>query len=165
MLASYRACFADAVTPALGAHENVVEVNTVRTLFEDAEHYLHTYAEHGLASEPVNRVPMLVHWPGVTDDGRARSYQHLLYNIDYAPTVLSWLGLEIPDEMQGRPMRATGGSADEVESLASAAGVGVGVAQARDIEFVADNPGDWHFHCHLPHHMMNQMASMVGSTL
>jgi hypothetical protein len=27
---------------------------------------------------------------------------------------------------------------------------------------VANNPGDWHFHCHLPHHMMNQMASMVG---
>jgi FtsP/CotA-like multicopper oxidase with cupredoxin domain len=38
----------------------------------------------------------------------------------------------------------------------------VGVAQARDVEFVANNPGDWHFHCHLPHHMMNQMASMVG---
>ena len=38
----------------------------------------------------------------------------------------------------------------------------VGVAQARDIEFVANNPGDWHLHCHLPHHMMNQMASMVG---
>ena len=38
----------------------------------------------------------------------------------------------------------------------------VGVAQARDIEFVADNPGDWHLHCHLPHHMMNQMVSMVG---
>ncbi len=38
----------------------------------------------------------------------------------------------------------------------------VGVGQARDIEFVANNPGDWHFHCHLPHHMMNQMVSMVG---
>jgi hypothetical protein len=38
----------------------------------------------------------------------------------------------------------------------------VGVAQARDIEFVADNPGDWMLHCHLPHHMMNQMASQVG---
>jgi hypothetical protein len=37
---------------------------------------------------------------------------------DYAPTVLRWLGLEVPDDMQGRPMRATGGSADEVESLA-----------------------------------------------
>jgi FtsP/CotA-like multicopper oxidase with cupredoxin domain len=41
----------------------------------------------------------------------------------------------------------------------------VGVAQARDIEFVADNPGDWHFHCHLPHHMMNQMVSMVGPAM
>ena len=36
----------------------------------------------------------------------------------------------------------------------------VGVAQARDIEFVADNPGDWMLHCHLPHHMMNQMRPM-----
>jgi FtsP/CotA-like multicopper oxidase with cupredoxin domain len=38
----------------------------------------------------------------------------------------------------------------------------VGVAQARDIEFNAVNPGDWMLHCHLPHHMMNQMVSMVG---
>jgi FtsP/CotA-like multicopper oxidase with cupredoxin domain len=38
----------------------------------------------------------------------------------------------------------------------------VGVAQARDIEFTADRPGDWMLHCHLPHHMMNQMVSNVG---
>jgi FtsP/CotA-like multicopper oxidase with cupredoxin domain len=38
----------------------------------------------------------------------------------------------------------------------------VGVAQARDIEFVANRVGDWMLHCHLPHHMMNQMASNVG---
>jgi FtsP/CotA-like multicopper oxidase with cupredoxin domain len=38
----------------------------------------------------------------------------------------------------------------------------VGVAQARDVEFVADNPGDWLLHCHLPHHMMNHMVSMAG---
>jgi FtsP/CotA-like multicopper oxidase with cupredoxin domain len=38
----------------------------------------------------------------------------------------------------------------------------VGVAQARDIEFVADRIGDWMLHCHLPHHMMNHMASIVG---
>jgi hypothetical protein len=38
----------------------------------------------------------------------------------------------------------------------------VGVAQARDVEFVADRLGDWMLHCHLPHHMMNQMASNVG---
>jgi len=38
----------------------------------------------------------------------------------------------------------------------------VGVAQARDIEFEAKFPGDWMIHCHLPHHMMNQMVTMVG---
>ena len=38
----------------------------------------------------------------------------------------------------------------------------VGVAQARDVEFVANNPGDWMIHCHLPHHMMNQMSSVAG---
>jgi manganese oxidase len=34
----------------------------------------------------------------------------------------------------------------------------IGVAQARDIEFVANNPGSWMLHCHMPHHMMNQMS-------
>jgi hypothetical protein len=38
----------------------------------------------------------------------------------------------------------------------------VGVAQARDIEFDAKYVGDWMLHCHLPHHMMNQMVTMVG---
>jgi hypothetical protein len=38
----------------------------------------------------------------------------------------------------------------------------VGVAQARDIEFDAVHAGDWMLHCHLPHHMMNNMVSMVG---
>ena len=38
----------------------------------------------------------------------------------------------------------------------------VGVAEAVDVEFVANNPGDWMIHCHLPHHMMNQMSSVVG---
>ena len=38
----------------------------------------------------------------------------------------------------------------------------VGVGQARDIEFHAKYAGEWMLHCHLPHHMMNQMVSMVG---
>jgi len=38
----------------------------------------------------------------------------------------------------------------------------VGVAQARMVEFLANNPGNWMIHCHLPHHMMNQMSSTVG---
>lgn len=36
----------------------------------------------------------------------------------------------------------------------------------RDVEFVADNPGDWAFHCHKNHHTMNAMAhdipNMIG---
>ncbi|MEX2300913.1 MAG: copper oxidase [Bryobacterales bacterium] len=38
----------------------------------------------------------------------------------------------------------------------------VAVAQARVVEFDAKYIGDWMLHCHLPHHMMNQMVSMVG---
>jgi FtsP/CotA-like multicopper oxidase with cupredoxin domain len=42
----------------------------------------------------------------------------------------------------------------------------VAVGQTRDIEFVANNPGDWVFHCHMLHHMMNQMGhnfpNMIG---
>ena len=41
----------------------------------------------------------------------------------------------------------------------------VGVAQARDVEFIANNAGDWMLHCHLPHHMMNQMATQAGPML
>ena len=40
------------------------------------------------------------------------------------------------------------------------------VGSTRDIEFVADEPGDWAFHCHMTHHVMNQMGhdfpNMIG---
>ncbi len=42
----------------------------------------------------------------------------------------------------------------------------VPVGSTRAIEFVADNPGDWPMHCHMTHHVMNQMGhnipNMVG---
>jgi FtsP/CotA-like multicopper oxidase with cupredoxin domain len=34
----------------------------------------------------------------------------------------------------------------------------VPVGSTRTIEFVADEPGDWAFHCHMTHHAMNQMG-------
>jgi FtsP/CotA-like multicopper oxidase with cupredoxin domain len=34
----------------------------------------------------------------------------------------------------------------------------IGVGQTRDLEFVADNPGDWPLHCHMSHHTMNAMG-------
>ena len=41
----------------------------------------------------------------------------------------------------------------------------VGVAQARDIEFDAKYPGDWMLHCHLPHHMMNNMSDLLQNAV
>jgi hypothetical protein len=41
----------------------------------------------------------------------------------------------------------------------------VGVAQARDFEFVANNPGEWMLHCHMPHHNMNAMSDLLGDRL
>ncbi len=42
----------------------------------------------------------------------------------------------------------------------------VAVGTTRDIEFVADAPGDWPLHCHMTHHVMNQMGhgipNMIG---
>ena len=69
-----------------------------------------------------------------------------------------------PIHLHGHQFYVTGTEGGRIRTTAvePANTVLVGVAQARDIEFVANNPGDWHFHCHLPHHMMNQMASMVG---
>jgi FtsP/CotA-like multicopper oxidase with cupredoxin domain len=34
----------------------------------------------------------------------------------------------------------------------------VPVGSTRTIEFVADEPGDWALHCHMTHHVMNQMG-------
>lgn len=38
----------------------------------------------------------------------------------------------------------------------------VGVAQVHEFEFIANNPGDWIFHCHMVHHMMNHMTYPAG---
>ena len=38
----------------------------------------------------------------------------------------------------------------------------IAVAQATDFEFIAFNPGDWIFHCHMVHHMMNHMVRQTG---
>lgn len=58
-------------------------------------------------------------------------------------------GYAIPPEQQRRKVTAL-----------------VGVGQTRDLEFIADNPGDWPIHCHMTHHVMTQMGhgfpNMVG---
>lgn len=42
----------------------------------------------------------------------------------------------------------------------------VAVGTTRTVEFIANNPGDWAMHCHMTHHVMNQMGhefpNMIG---
>jgi len=73
--------------------------------------------------------------------------------MDHHPVHLHGNTFSVTGTEAGRQPPATWGTGNTVL---------VGVAQARDIEFVANNPGDWMLHCHLPHHMMNAMSSVVG---
>ncbi|SNS48656.1 Multicopper oxidase with three cupredoxin domains (includes cell division protein FtsP and spore coat protein CotA) [Noviherbaspirillum humi] len=41
----------------------------------------------------------------------------------------------------------------------------IGVGQMRALEFVADEPGDWAFHCHKSHHTMNAMGHNVPTMI
>jgi hypothetical protein len=69
-----------------------------------------------------------------------------------------------PIHLHGHTFQVTGTEGGRIPQTAWWPGntVLLGVAQARNVELVANNPGDWMLHCHLPHHMMNQMATQAG---
>lgn len=64
-----------------------------------------------------------------------------------------------PIHLHGHEFLVTrkGGKKLPVSAQYSEVTVTVNPGETRDIEFVADNPGDWAFHCHKSHHTMNQM--------
>jgi len=64
-----------------------------------------------------------------------------------------------PIHLHGHEFVVTRRGAKRLPPAAQYSEVTVSVApgETRDIEFIADNPGDWAFHCHKPHHTMNQM--------
>jgi hypothetical protein len=47
----------------------------------------------------------------------------------------------------------------------SEATVLVPVGSTRTVEWIADNPGDWAFHCHMSHHVMNQMGHQIPNMI
>ncbi|HJT79251.1 MAG TPA: multicopper oxidase domain-containing protein, partial [Gemmataceae bacterium] len=69
-----------------------------------------------------------------------------------------------PIHLHGHTFWVTGTEGGRIPHSAWVPGnnVLVGVAQVREVEFVANNPGDWALHCHMFHHMMNHMISPVG---
>ena len=73
-----------------------------------------------------------------------------------------------PLHIHGHKMWVTGTDAGPIPQTAwwPENSVNIPVGTTRDVEFVADNPGDWAFHCHKSHHTMNQMGhdipNMIG---
>ena len=72
-----------------------------------------------------------------------------------------------PIHVHGHTFSVTGTEGGRIQPTGWTPGntVLVGVAQARDVEFVANNPGDWMVHCHLPHHMMNSMMDLMSERM
>ncbi len=69
-----------------------------------------------------------------------------------------------PMHLHGHTFWVTGTEGGRIPESAWVPGntVLVAVAQVREVEFVANNPGDWALHCHMFHHMMNHMIAPVG---
>lgn len=65
-----------------------------------------------------------------------------------------------PMHIHGHALRvtATDGGAIPAAGQWPEVSVLVPTGSTRTVEFVADNPGDWAFHCHMTHHVMNQMG-------
>ena len=53
---------------------------------------------------------------------------------------------------------ATNGGSVQASAQQPGSTIFVPVGDTRDIEFVASEPGDWPVHCHMTHHVMNQMG-------
>ena len=72
-----------------------------------------------------------------------------------------------PIHIHGHAMYVTGTDAGPIPESAwwPENSVNVPVGTTRDVEFTADNPGDWAFHCHKSHHVMNQMGHDLPNLL
>ena len=91
--------------------------------------------------------------PLVVRQGNRVRIRMVNLGIDHHPVHLHGNTFVVTGSEAGRQPESTWGPGNTVL---------VGVAQARDIEFVASNPGDWMVHCHLPHHMMNSMMDLLS---
>ena len=78
--------------------------NTVIIYSSDNGYFMgeHTFLDKRLAYENSMRVPMLIRYPKLIKENSKVKEQCL--NIDIAPTILEFAGIEIPDYMQGDSM-------------------------------------------------------------
>ncbi len=62
------------------------------------------YMEHGMASETVNHIPLIVRWPGLTKPGQV--FDEFVYNVDVVATLTDLVGLSIPGGWDGMSFRS-----------------------------------------------------------
>ncbi len=60
---------------------------------------LNVYGDHATACHIVNRVPMIVKWPG--KDWKDK-YDHFIYQVDIAATIIEGLGQKVPNFWDGK---------------------------------------------------------------
>jgi FtsP/CotA-like multicopper oxidase with cupredoxin domain len=60
---------------------------------------------------------------------------------------------------------ATDGNPIPVYSRLRKNTINVAPGETWDIEFQANNPGNWVFHCHKPHHTTNRHSAEMGGML
>jgi arylsulfatase A-like enzyme len=65
---------------------------------------LNVYGDHQTADHIINRIPMIIRWPGMK---RGIADRELHYQIDLPPTMLELLGQEIPEVWDGRSYART----------------------------------------------------------
>lgn len=72
-----------------------------------------------------------------------------------------------PIHLHGYEFTVTAQGAKRLKPLQQydAVTINVPVGDTRDIEFVANEPGDWAFHCHKSHHVMNGMEHSLPNLL
>ncbi len=81
--------------------ENGLRENTIVVYTSDQGFYLgeHGWYDKRFMYEPSMRTPLLLRYPASVKDGL--EVTELVQNIDFAPTLLSFAGVSVPDDMQG----------------------------------------------------------------
>jgi arylsulfatase A-like enzyme len=108
-LQDYLACIAS-IDEGIGKvldylKENGLDENTVVVYTSDQGFYLgeHGWFDKRFMYEESFRTPLLVRYPKEIKGGT--KIDKLVQNLDFAPTLLDYAGVEIPDEMQGESFR------------------------------------------------------------
>lgn len=62
---------------------------------------LNVYGDHQTADQHTTRVPLVLHWPGVTEAFAGQSRDALHYQFDVAASLIELLGASVPDNWDG----------------------------------------------------------------